>query len=72
MCDIPQSFVRLHDAAAENTVPDPTTRVDGASSGIALSEAERTIIDNYAIYHKVADQLKALQEWVSEEKKANP
>jgi hypothetical protein len=72
MCDVPESFVRLHDSAAENSVPGSTTGIDGASSGIALSEVEKTIIDNYYTYHIVADQLKALQEWVTKEKEANP
>jgi hypothetical protein len=69
MCTVPESFVWLHDAAAQNTVPDPTTRVDGTPSGINLSEAERVIADNYEKYHLVAEQLKALQEWVREQKK---
>jgi hypothetical protein len=72
MCNVPESFVRLHDSAAKNTVPGPSEGTDGTASGIALSEVERTIIDNYSTYNKLADQLRALQEWVSEEKKANP
>ena len=72
MCSVPESFVRLHDSAAKNTVPGPSTGTDGAASGIALSEVERTIADNYSAYNKLADQLRSLQEWVTEEKKANP
>jgi len=72
MCTVPESFVWLHDAAAQNTVPDPATRVDGTASGINLSEAEKVIVDNYEKYHLVSEQLKALQEWVSEQKKINP
>ena len=69
MCTVPESFVWLHDAAAQNTIPDPTTRVDGTPSGISLSEAEKIIADNYTKYHLVAEQLKALQDWVREQKK---
>ena len=72
MCDLPESFVRLHDAAAEGIVPDPTKGVDGASSGIALSEAEKVIIQNYGQYLKISEELKALQDWVRQQKELNP
>jgi hypothetical protein len=72
MCDLPESFVRLHDAAAQGIVPDPTKGVDGASSGVALSEAEKVIIQNYGEYMKVSEQLKSLQEWVQQQKELNP
>lgn len=72
MCTVPESFVWVHNSAAKNTVPDPSTRVDGTPSGIRLSDAEKVIVNNYEKYHLVAEQLKALQEWVSEQKKINP
>jgi hypothetical protein len=72
MCDVPESFVRLHDSAAQNTVSGSTSRTDGASSGIALSTVERTVADNYELYHKVAEELSALQEWVTKQKELNP
>jgi len=62
----------VHDSAAKNTVPGPSTGTDGAASGIALSEVERTINDNYTTYNKVAEQLKLLQEWVTKQKEINP
>jgi hypothetical protein len=72
MCVVPQSFVSLHNDAVKNSVSDPATRVDGAASGIELSTAEEVIVENYGLYHKVADQLKALQKWVSDQKALNP
>ena len=72
MCDVPESFVRVHDSAAQNTVPGPANGIDGTSSGIALSQVEHTIADNYELYHKVAEQLKSLQEWVTKQKELNP
>jgi len=72
MCTLPESFRVLHDAAAEGTVPNATAAADGTPSGIALSDAERTIVGNYGQYQEVAEQLKALQEWVAEQKKLNP
>lgn len=72
MCTLPESFRVLHDAAAEGTVPNSTAAADDTPSGIALSDAERTIVANYGQYQEVAEQLKALQEWVAEQKKLNP
>jgi hypothetical protein len=72
MCDVPESFVRLHDSAAKNTISESSSATDGASSGVALSTVENTIIDNYGLYHKVAEELSALQEWVSKQKELNP
>jgi hypothetical protein len=72
MCNLPESFVRLHDASAKGVVPETPTGIDGASSGVALSEAEKVIIQNYGEYHKVSEQLKALQDWVQQQKKLNP
>jgi hypothetical protein len=72
MCDLPESFVRLHDASAKGVIPEPATGVDGASSGIALSEAEKVIIQNYGQYIKVSEELRALQDWVRQQKALNP
>jgi apolipoprotein N-acyltransferase len=66
MCVLPESFVRVHNASATG-IPESTPRVDGAPSGVALSDAERTIADNYEAYHKVANELTALQKWVKEQ-----
>jgi hypothetical protein len=72
MCVVPQSFVRLHNDAVKNSFSDSTTRVDGAASGIELSTAEEVIVNNYGVYHKITEQLKALQKWVSDQKALNP
>jgi hypothetical protein len=72
MCDVPESFVRLHDASAKGIVPETSTGINGVSSGIALSEAEKVIIQNYGEYHKVSEQLKALQDWVQQQRELNP
>ena len=72
MCTIPESFVRVHDASAKNSISGSSDGIDGTPSGIALSEVERTINDNYTTYNKVAEQLKLLQEWVTKQKELNP
>ena len=69
MCNLPKSFVELHNSAAQAAVPDTTKRTDGSSSGVALSTAEQTVVENYGLYHQIAEQLKALQYWVDEQRK---
>lgn len=66
-CTVPRGFVRLHDAAAEGVIPDTPGLADASPSGIALSTTTATVVDNYGRYHEVAEQLKALQQWVREQ-----
>jgi hypothetical protein len=63
-CRINRGFVRLHDAAAANDLPEPAGDADAAASGIALSAVAATVTDNYRICHENAEQLRALQGWV--------
>jgi len=72
MCDVPQSFVLLHDNAAKGTVSGLSEGVAGSDSGIALSEVERTIADNYELYHELADKMTGIQMWLKEQKRINP
>ncbi|MGD7330267.1 hypothetical protein, partial [Ralstonia pseudosolanacearum] len=47
-CVVPRGFVRLHDAAAADAVPDPGAGdADAAPSGVALSAVAGTVADNY-------------------------
>lgn len=71
-CELPVSFSVLHDAAAKNELPDPARAIDETASTIKLSEATTTVITNYGICNQNSEQLKALQNWVSEQKKLNP
>jgi hypothetical protein len=41
-------------------------------NNIKLSDAERIIAENYGTYHLTVDQLKALQNWVKQQKELNP
>jgi len=66
-CKLHNSTVELHDAAAENRIPDPATRTDEGPSGVALSEETRAVIENYNTYNQVAEQLRSLQQWVREQ-----
>lgn len=58
----------LHDAAADNTVPDPARIPYGAAGAPpAAAEALDTVTANYARHNRVADRLEALQGWVREQ-----
>ena len=68
-CDVPKSFVLLHDSAAKNEVPDTSKGVDGTTSGVNLSTVGETVTINYNNYHQLSERLKALQDWVSSQEK---
>ncbi|MCL9854320.1 hypothetical protein [Ralstonia solanacearum] len=62
-CAVPRGFVRLHDAAAAGTVPDPGTGdADAAPSGVALSSVAAAVADNYTDSHANSEQLTELQQ----------
>ena len=68
-CIITDGFVRLHNSAAKNEVPDTTTGIDGSASGVNLSAVGETVTINYNNYHQLSERLKALQDWVSSQEK---
>ena len=62
-CVVPRGFVRVHNAAAAGTVPDPNTGdADAATSGIALSAVASTVASNYTDSHANSEQLSTLQQ----------
>jgi hypothetical protein len=65
-CSVNRGFVRVHDSAAHNTVPEPAGDADAGASGVALSEVAGTVADNYRRCHENAEQLRGLQGWVRE------
>ena len=72
-CTIPRTAIVLHDAAAKNVVPDATTGTnEGATGDVTLSRLLDTTVLNYGTFYEVKEQLKALQDWVREQKKINP
>lgn len=71
-CTIPKSAIVLHDAASQNRVPDAAAGIDEGPSGVTLSRLLDTTVLNYGTFHEVKEQLKALQDWVREQKKINP
>ena len=61
-CSLSGGFRLLHDAAASGTVPDPAGIAHAPS--VPAADFATTVIENYAQYHALAEQLTALQEWV--------
>ncbi|WP_218187343.1 hypothetical protein [Pseudomonas sp. NBRC 111143] len=67
-CDLPGGFRVLHDAAAQGELPDPAGVADAPAASVETAAA--TVVENYATYHEVAEQLKALQSWVNQQEQA--
>ncbi|MDR2014618.1 MAG: hypothetical protein LBP99_03215 [Azoarcus sp.] len=65
-CRINRGFVRLHDAAAANELPETASDADAPTANLALSAVAATVADNYRICHENAEQLRALQAWIQE------
>jgi len=65
-CTINRGFVLLHDAAAAGELPETAGDADAAAANIALSAVAGTVAANYQTCHENAEQLRALQVWVSE------
>ena len=62
-CNINRGFVRLHDAAASDTVPGSPSGTDGEPSGVELSSVAKTVAGNYGTAHLCAARLEAWQQW---------
>lgn len=64
--------VSLHNAAAINAIPDAARSIDGTASGIEAAALTKTCTENYGEYHRVANRLRALQEWTLLQSKIAP
>ena len=71
-CVVPLGFVRVFNDAAHGPVPPASAGTDDAPSGVALSEVAETSVQNSGQYDLLAEQLKALQDWVRKQQAANP
>ena len=68
-CDVPNGFVVLHNSAVKNEVPNTAREFNEKSSGVELSTIGKTVAGNYTTCNEVREQLKSLQEWVSQQEK---
>lgn len=66
-CDVPDGFVRVHDAAAAGVLPDPPSELDAAPSGVGIDQVAGTVVENYGTCAETSAQLIALQAWVREQ-----
>lgn len=72
-CTVPIGFVRIHDAAAAGTAPQPAPGdPDAPATGVTLSGIAGTVADNYATCHVIREQLIGLQDWARKEATAEP
>ena len=67
---VPCGFVRVFNAATHGPIPDPASCPDDAPSGVAFSEVGRVESENAGQYDAIADQLRALQDWVRRQQAA--
>jgi hypothetical protein len=63
-------WVYTHDISATSGDADATRSSDASPSGIKDNEALLTILGNYSICHENSEQLKGLEQWVIDNKKA--
>jgi hypothetical protein len=80
-CTIPLGFVRAHNASAVSgtaSSADEAGSETGTATGVPsndtatdlkLSETAAVINRNYTRYHELEEQLRSLQEWVTQQKK---
>lgn len=69
-CTMSNGWVYTHDASARADDADPARASDAAASGVEDNTALLTIISNHATYQAVAEQLRQLQRWVTENREA--
>lgn len=66
-CPIPLGFVRVFNDTTKGPIPPPSAGIDDAASGVSLSTVAETTVKNNGQYDSVANQLKALQDWVRQQ-----
>ena len=66
-CVLSNEFVRVYDDSTVNSVPKPSEGVDGTPSGLTAAQALTILTGNNATYHQVADELRGLQDWVTQQ-----
>jgi len=65
---IPNAFVVLHDSAAKNELPPSPSGAYEGTSDVKISEVGKTVVENYETCHELRLQVKAWQQWYTEQK----
>ncbi len=68
--DLSNGWIHLHDAAAKLVNPDMQLASDKSPSGVMDTTALAVVMSNYATCKQNADQLTALQKWITDNKAA--
>jgi hypothetical protein len=64
--DLSNGWISLHDRSARSEPIDPTSAADGTSSGIGDNQALATVVTNYSRCNLNAEQLTALQAYITQ------
>jgi len=68
-CTINNGFVSMFNSSASQTkIPNTTRDVNEEASDVKLSTLAETITENHGTYYQVAEQLKSLQDWITQQK----
>lgn len=70
-CSINVGSIELLNAAAENKVPESTGTPHEEPTDVKLSAVVENVTGNYGTYYQVVEQLKALQDWIRNQKELN-
>ncbi|HVW75201.1 MAG TPA: hypothetical protein VHC39_16305 [Rhizomicrobium sp.] len=71
-CTVPLGFVRVFNTAVHGPIPGAAAGADDTPSGAQLSDVAQVTVQNDGQYDQVADQLRALQNWVRQQQAARP
>lgn len=67
-CTLSNGFVRVHDSASQDKIPDSTRSTDGTTSNVKPSEFLTTVTNNYATCYDIREKLIGWQEWYKTQK----
>ena len=62
-CTLSNAFIRVHDSASQDQLPEGSRQSDGDASNVKPSELLNTVIDNYETCYNIRDKLIKWQEW---------
>lgn len=62
-CVLSNAFIRVHDSASQDQLPEGSRVDDGNPSNVKPSEVLNTVIDNYETCYNIRDKLIKWQEW---------
>lgn len=62
-CVLSNAFIRVHDSASQDQLPEGSRQSDGDPSNVKPSELLNTVVDNYETCYSIRDKLIKWQEW---------